>query len=732
MKTEVISPRELFKQPQQLAVPLFQRSYAWKQAEQWAPLWHDVTRVAEQVLADRLSARPHFLGALVHQQVGNPPGHLQEWTVIDGQQRLTTLQLLMDAIHRQLVRVNVPDAAKRVRNLIENEAEYREREHDRFKVWPTNRDRAAFRSVMEAPGLIDYGTLEHRASRIVHAHQFFTKEAERWLDDQANGFGLVKRANALERTISELIEMVVIRLAPEEDAQEIFETLNARGAQLTPADLIKNFVFQELMTAGDDVESIYDEHWKHFETPFWEAEISLGRYHHIRSSAFLYHWLVAHTPTKEPMLAGEVFERFKDHALRSNLKMGDLVVRIHRASRVYEDITWIAPGKADPITAVDLFAYRVSVLQSEVVKPVLLLLLDPEQDQVPPDQLQKAFRAIESWLIRRTLVRAGTKSHTKVFVDLMNAVRGVDRSAIGDMVGAWLEKQTSEEARWPDNREVRDALRKLPVYRVLSRGRLRMVLEAIEDDLRGFNTKRLALAEGRAPRGTLSIEHVLPQRWQSKAWPLRRGVTEDDRRALIHTLGNLTLVTKPLNSALSRAQWTGAAGKREALKAHSVLRLNRDIIEGWPRSWSEEAISDRTEELINCVLRIWPAPAGHNVQVEHKKPLNMHDVTFADFLELGILADGDVLYPIPKKWTGRYGTVLANGQIRVDGSKYDSPRDAEKAITGKPHASGWRFFALDANGTVSLRKAWLDAQEEESEEGELMGEPEDLEEVAEI
>ncbi len=690
-------------------------------------------RVAERALVDRLSARAHFLGALVHQQAGNPTGYLQEWTVIDGQQRLTTLQLLLSAIHGQLVEAQIQDPAKRVLNLIENEPEYREREHDRFKVWPTNRDRAAFRAVMEAEPPIDYGQMAYRASRVVQAHRFFSEEVRRWLEAEGEA-AIVDRAVALERTVSELIEMVVIRLGPTENAQEIFETLNARGAQLTAADLIKNFVFQELMEANDDVESIYDEYWSQFETPFWEAEISLGRYHHVRSSAFLYHWLVARTPTKEPMLAGEVFERFKEYATQtSRVKMSDLIAQIYRASEVYRRITWIPPGCPEPLSAVDLFSYRISVLQSEVVKPVLLLLLDPEQEAVPNEQLEKGLGAIESWLVRRSLVRAGTKSHTKVFVDLANVVRSSPRSTVGNAIQEWLEQQTSEEARWPDNREVREALRELPVYRLLSRGRLRMVLEAIEDDLRGYRRGRKSLAEGRAPRGVLSIEHVMPQRWQGcRAWPLPRGVAEDDRQELIHTLGNLTLVTSPLNSTMKRAQWMGPNGKRLALKANSILHLNRQIVDAWPRSWTEASIQERTETLIASVLKIWPAPTGHKVAVEHRKTATMRDVAFGEFLEAGIVAEGDNLYPIPRKWIGTYATVLADGRLLVNETACDSPRDAQKEITGKSHAGGWRFFALNPDGSRSLRTAWLDAQEEDPDDTETVEDGEEVEEVSEL
>src|SRR6185369_16126325 len=121
-----------------------------------------------------------------------------------------------------------------------------------------------------------------------------------------------ERAEALERSARDLLQMVVIDLAADENAQEIFETLNARGAQLTAADLIKNFIFQRLLESTDDVENAYQRYWKEFETGFWESEINVGRVRYPRSSIFLNHWLIARTGAE--VVAREVFEKFKRYA----------------------------------------------------------------------------------------------------------------------------------------------------------------------------------------------------------------------------------------------------------------------------------------------------------------------------------------------------------------------------------------------------------------------------------
>ena len=241
MLTEVKKPREVFYMPQRLLVPLFQRPYVWSKEGQWEPLWNDVLRVAEKIL-NKQETEAHFLGAVVLQQQPADIGALPVRTVIDGQQRLTTLQLLLDAVHEEVGVAGFEAIAKQVQDLVENAEHFVKDPEDRYKVWPTNRDREAFNEVMSAAAPIDYDSLVNTKSKMVQCHRYFAQQASEWLhsDDL-----VAERAHALVQTVSVYLQLVVIELLPNEDAQEIFETLNARGTPLTPADLIKNLIFQK-------------------------------------------------------------------------------------------------------------------------------------------------------------------------------------------------------------------------------------------------------------------------------------------------------------------------------------------------------------------------------------------------------------------------------------------------------------------------------------------------------
>ena len=382
---------------------------------------------------------------------------MQERTIIDGQQRLTTLQLLLDALHAELVAVNAHAPAARLEPLVANAEPFWVKPEDRYKVWPTNRDRSAFNAVMAARPPVDYEALKADGDRMLEAHRFFAEQAREWLSRQGES-EQQRRGAAIETTVRELLQMVVIDLTADENAQEIFETLNARGAQLTAADLIKNFVFQRLLDRGVDVEAAYRNHWKDFETAFWETEVSVGRFLYSRSSIFLNHWLVARTG--EEVVAREVFDRFKrfaDHD--SGVPMPTLLVQIHRASKTSTGASSDgAATQSGPVDRLGLFGYRTGVLESEVIKPLVLLCSIRESRRFPDEQLTKALDVVESWMVRRMLVRATTKSYNQVLAELIAQVRRADRSSAGDLVERFLIGQTSTSRYWPDDAELRQEL----------------------------------------------------------------------------------------------------------------------------------------------------------------------------------------------------------------------------------------------------------------------------------
>ena len=265
----------------------------------------DVRRVAESRLAQPWLEGTHFLGAVVLQAMENPINQLGARAIIDGQQRLTTLQLFVDAVSAVFEDLGLEDLAAQLAALAHNPDAF-VTDGDTLKLRHGNRDAAPFREVMLADPPVDHGSLKHRETRLSRAHQYFTQASRQWLAEDEPA--LRTRGAALTSVLTNGLQLVVIDLSKGENSQEIFETLNARGTPLTAADLIKNFVFQRLAAESVDPQHAYQNLWP-FDTTFWEKEVSVGRYLISRSSLFFNQWLGSRVG--EEIGPTSTFSRFK-------------------------------------------------------------------------------------------------------------------------------------------------------------------------------------------------------------------------------------------------------------------------------------------------------------------------------------------------------------------------------------------------------------------------------------
>ncbi|QXQ11305.1 DUF262 domain-containing protein [Paeniglutamicibacter sp. Y32M11] len=283
MESHTRSPRELFEGKEHYEIPAFQRPYVWNEEDQWAPLWDDVLRVAEGFVVAKLEdedADPegqHFLGAVVYESKKPVAGDVTRHDVIDGQQRMTTIQILLDSVHEVVSARGHDDLAESLEELIINGSPRFKGKKERFKLWPSQADRKAFEFAMDSSG--DW-TGEHR---IIEAHRFFLNEAERWIsgepdeDEKFPPGDEILRVEGLSSTLQDRLLLVAIDLTGHDDAQLIFETLNDRGTPLLKADLIKNWIFREGEKLKADVNRWADEVWAEFDGVWWREEISQGR-----------------------------------------------------------------------------------------------------------------------------------------------------------------------------------------------------------------------------------------------------------------------------------------------------------------------------------------------------------------------------------------------------------------------------------------------------------------------
>jgi hypothetical protein len=612
------TPRDLFDGALQYEIPVFQRPYVWNEADQWEPLWIDVRRVAERVLlaGEDVQARRavggHFLGAIVLKTRPPVVGEVTRHSVIDGQQRTTTLQLLLDAAQNVIGDLGFDDEAEALEELVLNSARRFAGTSDRFKLWPARSDRAAFEHAMDdsLDGLED--------SLITDAHDYFAREIRAWLvdgDGDGDASSVGERVAALGDVLQSRLFVVAINLAGHDDDQVIFETLNDRGTPLLKADLIKNWVFQRGERTGADIEAWPDTHWADFEDHWWREEISQGRSMRSRIDLFLQYWLTMRRGRE--VLTDEVFRTFVEHA---DERMADaagcdsFLDELRRDASTFRSLPEL--GEAGPEGR--FHARVVESLELGATTPLLLWMLS-DNHRVPPEQVERALGAVESWAIRRTVLRRTMKDVNKMMVALIATLDADDVSRAGDAVVAFLEQQDADSRSWPTDREVVAALPGLKLYGSVRQSRLRVVLGAIERRMRTDRHEDVQLPGG------LDIEHVMPRGWRVH-WDELPKLDPDAsyrRDQLVNSIGNLTLVTGKLNKgALSNRPWTDDAarevaprgvdaglGKRSLLARFSLLAMNKELVDEHVGSWSEHDIVERSTRFAQLLCAEWPGPA---------------------------------------------------------------------------------------------------------------------------
>lgn len=680
METFKRTPLQLFNLPQHFVIPLFQRPYVWKEVEQWEPMWKDIRRIAELRIADPHLNPTHFLGAVVIQSHEAQSKRLMTWNVIDGQQRLTTLQLLAAATGSLLSQADHPKLSGQLEDLTHNSEKYVSDGASPLKLRHLNKDKEAFDEVLTAEPPIDYEELAHEDSQIVAAHRYFATVVERWLGTSGTA-GYSAKANELTNVLLDGLQLVSIELDAAENSQEIFETLNARGTPLTAADLVRNFVFQRLEVEGGDTSKAYREDWP-FETKFWMREVSVGRNLVSRSSLFLNQWLVARTG--EEVSPQATFNRFKSWVeLESGTKMADLLPVIKQQAQQYQSWTEVAGQPSGSLDPAGMAFYRMHASGVEVLKPLLIWLYEPGRN-IPNEAINAIVQAAESWVYRRQILRLAGSDLGRIVADVIAANTDVPADEIGERVIGHLARLNVTSTYWPGDEEIRQALNTEAAYSRYPRGRLRMFLEAIEDYYRAET------GQPQVERKNYPIEHLLPRKWKD-TWPVETPEAAEERQARVHRLGNLTLLTNSLNSKISNGPWPT---KRAALLQHNTITLTGRVVGNTEHhDWDEELIDDRTAELIDAVLDVWPVPEGHYGKVVDPQTKASDWVELKHLIEAGLLRAGDTLSATHRDFKGKKAVLMPDGAIELGGKRYMSPSAAGKALRKKA-TNGWYFWAV--------------------------------------
>ena len=591
MDTAVLTPQQVFYKVVRYDIPVFQRPYIWTQEQQWEPLWEDVTDLAEAILENG-HAPSHFMGAIVLQQIPNPMKSIETRVVVDGQQRLTTVQLLLDAIQEFCSYGGFEGSAARLGPLVQNPEAFLGGDSDLiFKIWPTEFDQAAFRHAMQN----DLDSDDYQQNRIVLAHNYFKGQLQQWLEQSPQKEQPKEAVEALEKAVRDYLDFAVINLNASDNPHIIFETLNARGTPLLPSDQVKNHIlYQAGVGVGYEDEQLTAEAgqlWG-FSDAWWREDVGRGHQRRPRVDVLLNNWLAMRNG-REIRAHNEfqAFERYVDGAEKDN-SIWDIAADLKHIGQIYQ----LVEGSSYP--GIEKFLSRRRVMNAGAVMPALLWLLS---SGVPEPQLHKSITALDSFMVRRMACGLTTRSYAQLFIGLVAELAKGDPQSAGDTLIEYLASQEAIANRWPNDEELIDAFLRNPLYQWLTVGRLNMLLQGIEVGL------RTPLAETHTVPSGLQIEHIMPQGWQQN-WPLPADSNDEDlslarRRQLIHTIGNLTLVTGPLNLKLSNAPWEE---KRLTLQNHALLALNTTLLRDYWQAWDEDAIEERGKRLYGSAIKVWP------------------------------------------------------------------------------------------------------------------------------
>jgi hypothetical protein len=612
MKPDTHTVQQLFERDVRYVVPLYQRPYVWNEGHQWEPLWEDILALLQHQEGSASSLWSHFLGALVLEQEQMAPGQIPHFTVIDGQQRLTTLQLLVAAAAAEMGVVGADNDAALLRELVENNPR-RTTGTQQLKVWPTNANRTAFIAVM-SPGGPPPDHVDDPDNRIDEAYEYFRKRAAEYLTgadeddsalqpDSAGAEPTAGRAERLRITISHLLKVVSITLEADDNAQVIFETLNARGTPLLSLDLVKNAVFHLATRQQRDADTLYEQVWRpQLDDDYWRQERRQGRLNRPIGELFLMHWLTMRVEDTTP--ATELFATFRQYVLQPAGDAEALIRELVSDAAVVRTFDSQPPGTPEAA-----FFARLTALDASTVMPIVLLLF--RSAEVTQDRRRRCLRMLESWLTRRALMRLTAKNYNRLIPRLVARLKA-DLAHCDEILHAALSGGEGAISRWPDDQELIEFLTSRDLYGMVSRPRLAMALAAVEDSLRTTKTEASGALVSEIA-GSLSIEHLIPQDWEAH-WPLtdpdgkpidreqaERATAE--RNARLHRLGNLTIATSPLNASMSNSPWTA---KREALNEHTRLLLNARIARR--DRWDEQAVDEHGQWLTERLIAVWPGP----------------------------------------------------------------------------------------------------------------------------
>lgn len=564
----------------QFQIPVYQRIYNWDIA-QCSRLWRDIVEMQKK------GKHGHFVGSIVNIAENAMPTGVQSYMIIDGQQRLTTLTLLLISL-RDYAIAHPEDKTinyKRIDSmLLKNEYESGD---DQYKLLLTETDRELLISLIERKPIA-----EDKVSKILKNYNFFADKISKNEITPAEVYESIGKLQIVNITLERDVD----------DAQAIFESLNSTGKELSQSDLIRNYILMGLNPK--DMEYIYSHIWRPMEKLFGYENQS------VLMDKFFRDYLtmkLARIPKID-----NVYEEFKAYHLNCEFStLQDFCRDLYKHAKYYTDIIFAKSSEPE----LSKVYSDINSLKMEVVYPFLLKVHSDYEDRIITlENLIEIMNICISYVFRRAVCDIPTNSLNKTFATLRNEIKTDDY--VNSVKAFFILRDDYKE--FPDDEKFSAAFVGRDIYNMRMRN---FILSHLEN----YQSKNTVIVEN------LTIEHIMPQNKELRAeWQAMLGADwRDIQKKYLHTIGNLTLTA--YNPEMSDRPFAEKMNMEGGFK-QSALRLNSYVITA--DKWTEEEIKQRANILAEKAIRIWAYPALTDEQLKpyivEDKPEDKYSLTSYD------------------------------------------------------------------------------------------------------
>ena len=623
----------IFSKQIRFKVPVYQRHYVWKEEFQWEPLWDDLKNKVEARLKGE-DIFLHYTGSIVIYSENNNTANINTYSVIDGQQRLTTFQLLITAF-REVCRNKTGEQSlvDDLNTLLFNNKTYGQVDYDnqKFKFEPTKFNKETFKFILsntyedvdqkkiqpildeKGVGQRTYREQAKKRDNILGAYIYFYDKMLSYIEQSE--YDLEKIILAMMHSIKKDFQVVEIGLTHTDDPQMIFETMNGRGASLTETDLIRNFIFMRADLDSDVLNEVYDKYWDEFDDPAteykWHEEVTRGRFKSTRLQMFMLDYLMM--KLRSEVRYDQVFYQYKRFINNNDSVFSDItdeLKELNKFSKTYKRIT--EPGSNNEL---EKLAKRLKAIDVTTIYPLLLAI--EGDDEINLSDKRKLFKLLDSFITRRFVCGYTTKNYNNTFADF---IKFLEKNKSFELFESYLKEKTADTNILPTNNYLKEKVKERPIYsdaRGKSKAIINILLE-VEMYNRGKKQESISFDDF-----NLTVEHILPQNWND-SWSMNGKKVSDEefenakyavlaeeeadgiyhqienRNRILNTFGNLTILTSSLNPSVSNGPFLD---KKKEIVRQSTLVLNsylQDYI-----AWDEESIEKRSDTIYQAISSIW-------------------------------------------------------------------------------------------------------------------------------